>query len=453
MTLQQFLLILWARRGIALLALLLTASVTLAVSLVLTKQYRASTSVVIDLKAHDPIAGLAMPVGAMVGYMATQDDIIKSLRVAGRVVEELQLDRNPEIRQQWQESTDGQGNIRAWLGELLLKNLDVRPSREGNVITIGFQAADPRFAAAVANTFAQAYIDTAIELRVEPARQYNQYFETQMKAKREALEAAQSRLSEYQREKGIVVTDERLNFENLKLNELQTQLVIAEAQIADAQSKRGGGDTIAEVMQSPLINQIKADIARAEARLSEQTGNLGKNHPQYQRLEAELASLRQRLAIETRHVTAAVGTASRVGIGKQAELRAAIEAHKQHILRIKTQRDEAAVLLRQVETAQRAYDLVAQRLTQTTLESQNTQANIAILTPAEPPLKHSSPKIVLNLVLAVFLGTLLGIGAALAMELLDRRIRSPEDLAEALGLPVLATIDGRGRKPRRLARA
>ena len=130
---------------------------------------------------------------------------------------------------------------------LLQKKLDVKPSRESNVINIGYSGADPAFAAAVANAFAQAYIDTNIELRVEPAKQYADWFDSQIKLQREKLEAAQKALSSYQQATGIVGTDERLDYETQKFNELSAQLTQAEAQGADASSKQksGSADTLA----------------------------------------------------------------------------------------------------------------------------------------------------------------------------------------------------------------
>lgn len=451
MTLQQFLLILWARRKIALYALLATVATTLVVSLLLPAQYSASSDVVIDVKSPDPIAGLVMPAMAMPGYMATQVDIINSDRVAQKVVKLLKLDQNPQIQQDWKDDTEGKGKIEVWLGALLQKKLDVKPSRESNVVSIGFKSTDPQFSAAVANAFAQSYIDTSIDLKTEPARQYMQYFEGQLKLKRDDFEKAQAKLSEYQQLKGIVITDDRLNYETQKLNELQSLVVTAESQSADASSKQksGSSDTLQDVMQNPLINQLKADLARAESELTVMAGNLGKNHPQYTRKEAEVISMRQKVAAETRQVASAIGTSSRVGKEKAIEIRAAIEEHKKRILQLRAGRDEAAVLQRDVETAQRAYELVSQRLMQTNLESQNTQTNVSILTQAEAPLVRSSPKILLNTLLAIFLGTLLGVGAALMMELIDRRVRSAEDLTEGLGLPVLVQIDGRPKNARR----
>jgi polysaccharide biosynthesis transport protein len=451
MTLQQFLLILYARRMVALLALLATVLTTVVVSLLLPKKYTAGTAVVLDVKSPDQLSGMVLPAMAMPGYMATQVDIINSDRVAQKVVRLLKLGSVPQVQDDWREATEGKIPLENWLGELLQKSLDVKPSRESNVIAVNFKGADPGFAAAVANAFAQAYIDTTIELKVEPAKQYAAWFEAQSKTLRDRLEAAKGKLSAYQLEKGIVVTDDRLNYENQKLNELQSALVIAEAQSAESSSKQksGNADTLQDVMQSPVISQLKSDIARLDAKLQEARGNLGANHPQIQRMNAELESLRQQEQAEVRKISASINTSTRVSKEKQTELRAAIEAHKKRILELKGGRDEVSVLQQEVDAAQRSYDAINQRAAQSNLESNSTQTNVSILTPATPPLQPSSPKLMLNTLLSIFLGTLLGVGAALAMELLDRRVRSEEDLAEGLGLPVLASIDGRVKKTRR----
>ena len=86
MTLQQFLLILSARARLVFYTLLVTVAATLVVSLLLPKQYSASTAVVVDVKSPDPIAGVFLPGLILPGYMATQVDIITSDRVAQRVV-------------------------------------------------------------------------------------------------------------------------------------------------------------------------------------------------------------------------------------------------------------------------------------------------------------------------------------------------------------------------------
>lgn len=442
MNFQQFLLVLRARYRVILGTLLGTVGVTLGASLLLPPQYKAATAVVVDVKSPDPIAGMVLPALAMPGYMATQVDIINSDRVARKVVRMLRLDQSPRVQEDWQEATEGRGNIEVWLADLLQKKLDVKPSRESNVISITYKAPDPALAAAVTNAFAQAYIDTNIELKVEPARQYAGWFEGRSKELRENLEKAQKRLIDYQQEHGILASDERLDTETLKLNELQGQLVLTLAQNADSSSKRAsaGGDTLPEVMQSGVVQQLKSDIARGEAKLKDLAGNLGANHPQYQRAESELAMLKQKLAEETRRVSSAIDTAGRISKGKEGELRASIDVVKKRILDLKKGRGEIGVLMQEVETAQKAYDAVSLRVNQSNLESQTQQTNISILSAATEPAEPASPRVVLNTLLAVFLGMLLGVGAALAMELADRRIRSREDVEQGLRLHVLAEL-------------
>ncbi|MET0378406.1 MAG: Wzz/FepE/Etk N-terminal domain-containing protein, partial [Spongiibacteraceae bacterium] len=151
MTFQQFLLILQARWKIIAGIFALVVFAALAISLALPKKYAAIVSVVVDVKSPDPLMGALLPAQALPGYMATQVDIINSEHVAQKVVRLLKMDQSPEIQQQWREDTDGRGSLTVWLAKLLGKNLDIRPSRESNVISIGFSGADPEFAATVAN--------------------------------------------------------------------------------------------------------------------------------------------------------------------------------------------------------------------------------------------------------------------------------------------------------------
>jgi succinoglycan biosynthesis transport protein ExoP len=442
MSLKQFFLILKARFGILVLVLAATVLATLGASLFLIPvKYTAETTVLADVRTPDPVAGLPMPANAMPTYMPTQIDIITSDRVALNVVSKLKLDQNPAVRQKWLDATDGKGRIEVWVAQALQKELTAKPGRESNVITITFSSADPTFSAAVANAFAQAYLDTNVGMKIQPAKLYAEWFRDQGKGLRENLEKAQARLSDYQQSKGIVVTDEKLDSETAKLNELSSQLTLAQVQTNDAQSKVRSGvssESLPEVTQNSLIQLLKGDIHRLEARLGEM--NIGSSHPQYQRMQEEIAALKQRVAEETRHITSGFVTASNVGRDKEATLRAAIAAQKQKLLQLKSERDEAAVLLRDIDAAQRAYDAVSQRYTQTSLESQTNQTNVAVLTPASEPIRPSSPKPLLYSIIAAIVGLMLGVMAAFTWEMLDRRVRSSDDLELALDIPVLAKI-------------
>lgn len=442
MTLQQFLLILYARRRMVLFIFGGVIGLTLLVSLLLPKEYTAATSVVVDVKSPDPIAGVILPGLVSPGYMATQIDIIESERVALRVVKLLGFDRNEQAVAQWREATNGEGSIEVYYANNLMKKLDVKPSRESNVISIGYSAPDPKFAAALANAFARAYIDTTIDLRVEPARQYALWFDERLKGLRDNLEKAQSHLSAYQQEKGIVITDERLDMETARLNELTGQLAQAQGLRLDASSrqKSGSNEYSSDVMQNPLVQNLKAELARAESRLSEASRNLGKNHPQYQQIEGQIEGVKKQIKEEIGRISGSAASANRFGVLKEEELKTAIEEQKKRVFELRSQRDQLGIMLKDVENAQRAYESVSQRMSQTNLESQSQQTNVMVLSAATEPGRASKPRIMLNLLLSIIVGSLLGVGSALAAELLDRRVRDTGDLRALAGLPVLGSI-------------
>ncbi len=442
MNLQQFFLIFKARYRLVLLVFALTVALTVAVSLVMSRQYTASAALVVDVKSPDPVSGLMLQGLMAPGYMPTQIDIINSDRVAKAVVKLLRLDQSAAIRQQWQEDTKGQGQLNDWLAALLARKLDVKPARDSNIITINYTANDPDFAAAVANAFSQAYMDVNLDLRLAPARQYAAFFQEQTKAARNQLEAAQAVMSTYQQVNGITTADERLDYETARLNETSSQLTTVQGQTTDSQSKRVNEhpDTLAEVMQSPLINGIKADIVRMEGKLADSNIALGKNHPQTLRAQSELAAEKAQLAAETQKITDAIETTYQVGKQRERHLQGTLASQKARVLLLNKQRDELNVMRRDIESAQHTFELVSQRASQATIESHADQTNISVLNPAVAPQEPSKPRLLLNTLVSVILGALLGLCVALGVELTHRRIRSVQDLIEVLDIPSLGTV-------------
>lgn len=448
MTFYQFINVVRARWRLALLVVLTSVTTAVIISLVLPKQYSATASVVIDV-GPDPLSAQAGGYGGMASpaYMATQVDILQSDRVARRVVSALKLAENPEVRIKWKRATEGRGDAEDWVASSLRQGLDVKPARESNVINVAFQAPDARFAATAANAFVKAYIDTALDLRVDPARRYSNFFDTRSKELREQLEAAQAKLSDFQRRKGLITSDDKFDVEIARLNELSAQVMAAQAVAADSSGRQSvaqgrSADQLQDVLNNPVVAGLRADVARTEARLQEMSSRFGDAHPQVVEAKANLSSLRGRLNAEVRRVMGGVGVTNTVNRQREGEFRAAYEQQRQKILRLKEQRDEASVYQREVENAQRAYDGVLNRYNQTSLESQATQTNIGVLTPAVEPSRPSSPKLRLNIAIALFAGSLLAAALLAGLEIINRRVRSIDDVVQTLGLPVLGVLKG-----------
>jgi chain length determinant protein EpsF len=457
MNFSQFLLILNARRGIILLTLGITVAATLVLSLLLPKTYKASATLVLNYKGVDPVTGLTLPSQLMPGYMATQVDIIKSLGVALKVVDELKMADDPVVQRKFKEATDGgTGSIRNWQAEQLLKRLDVAPARESSFVTISFSNSNPDIAANVANTFAAAYQQVSNQIKADPSKRAAVYFNDQIKLLRENFENAQRKLSKYQQDNGIVNADSRLDVETANLNELSNQLVTVQAQKMEAlsrgnQSENLGAAESPDVIANPLIQTLKAQLAQAEAKFKGIAEKVTPEYPPYQEAKAEVNKLRESLNQQTRAMSKSIGNNARILQQKESELRAALDAQKIKVLEINRKRDEFKVLSNEMENAQRAYETTMQRFTQINLEGQSNQSDVAVLTQAIPPLLPSSPKLPLNLLVATAIGTMLGLGFGLLAETLDRRVRSKADLVNAMQAPVLGIVVWAAPKQPRLA--
>jgi chain length determinant protein EpsF len=456
MNLRQFLLVLRAKKKIILLTLAVTVLLTLAFSLVQQKTYKATASVLLNYKGVDPLTGLTMPGQLLPGYMATQIDIISSKNVALRVVDALKLHTSPAVLAQFNATTDGRGNVRDWLADLLLKKLDIVPSRESSVVEISFKGADPLFVAAVANAFADEYQRVTVQLKAEPMKNASRYFNEQTKLLRDNVETAQARLSKYQQEKGIVSLDfNRADVELARLNDLSQQLVAAQGQAIEASSRErmasGAAADSPDVGNNILIQNLRAGLANAEAKFAEVAQRLARNHPLYLSSKAEVDKMRADLNAALGSVSRSVGNNAVVLRQREGELRGALAAQKVRVLELNRARDELGVLLKDMDSAQRAFDAASQRLSQTRIEASSEQSDISILNPAVAPMDPSGPRVLLNTLVSVLLGSVLGIGLGLLLEMFYRPVRSAADLHELLGVPVLGTVEWRPPRARRPA--
>jgi chain length determinant protein EpsF len=447
LTLSQFLQILRARyRLIAYFALALTLAGAL-VSLVLPNVYLAQVALVADMKDTDPVTGNAIRSQALSNYLNTQADVITSRAVAMKVVEKLHLTDDRSLRALFEERAHGTGSLREWIADRLSSNLEIELARSSNVFRINYAAPDSGDAALLANAFADAYIQTTIELKMDPARRQAGWFDEQVLALRKKLEASQEKLSDFQRENTLVTTDGRLDVESARLAGMATELLTAQTEASDARTRRdqmkraleaGRTEELPDVVRNGLVQSMKADLTRAEGKLAEAAERYGPNHPQYVAASAEVNSLRRRMAVELQTARGSIEQAAQIAEQRAAQMQAALEVQKHRILELKRANDERDVLSREVESAQRTYDSATQRASAVRLESQLDQGTVAVLAAAMPPLDPARPRLLLNTVAALLFGLALGVGIAVAAEWRDRRVRTAADIPAATGVLLLA---------------
>ncbi|MDP1525007.1 MAG: GNVR domain-containing protein [Rhodocyclaceae bacterium] len=420
-----------ARYRLFFLILLITVSTTLVVSLAMPKTYVAQVSLLLDGKDEQSMRSTNAPLDReRAGYMQTQVDILTSPKVARRVIADLNLATNPDVIESF-ESSGAIGALENWLAEGLAKQIKVETS-QSSLVQLSFASSDPEYSAKVANAYAKAYVDTVLELRVEPTRQTSIWFDEQLKGLRDNMAQAEQRLTDFQQEHGIVAKEEHLDIDNIQLTSLAGQL--ASPGNGFAADRQSGPDS------NVVVQRLKTDLLRSESKLQEASVNFGSKHPQYQRQMAEVLGLRQQVAEETGNAIAVAASAAERSRQSRNRLLGEIAAQRDRVLGLKQARNQLVMLNHDVDIAQRTYDTAMQRFMASKIESRALQTNVSVLDQALAPSIPARPKIGLNIALSLFIGTLLGLAIVSLIELLDQRVRLLDDLSEDLQVPLLAVL-------------
>jgi chain length determinant protein EpsF len=464
----RFLLLLRARLPLIAAVTLVVTLAAVTFSLLMPARYYAEATAVLE-QPTDPALAAAGSAGISY-FLATQRDVVASRSVALRVIDNMELERDLEKTRSLLSGWSPLASLKSWVGRLLsgerearsqrewlteslLQGLSVTSVRDSRMLKVGFRSRDPEFSARVANGFMRAFMEVNVQLKATPARAETAWLEGQLKSLRETLAQSEARLSQFQQEKGIVATDEKLDTENLRLADLSTQLAGAQAEAYSAEARRkqlqqfaskgGGAEVPAEVIASPVVMQLRQEVAMREAKIQDMSRQLGPNHPRYQSAQSELAQLRGQLGSEMRSVAQGLVTAGSVAGQREAALRGALEEQKNRLLGLKKDREQMSMLARDVENAQKAYNGAVQRISQSRIESANERPNAAVVDEATVPARPAGPRLLVSLAAGGLLGAVLGLGLALLLEVSQRLVRSGEDLTELLGVPILAVLPAR----------
>lgn len=446
MNFYDLLSILKSRKWLVIGGVLFALIVGVVLTLLMPKSYLAKTTLVINYKGVDPVTGLSLPAQLMPGYIPTQVDIINSDVVALKVVKNLNLSSSPSAIAQFKDEAKGEGDIDVWLSELIRKKLFVKPSRESSVITIGYESPNPVFSALIANEYAKSYKEISLNLKTEPSQRATTYLTSQTDQLRNKVVAAQQKLSQYQQENNITSFVENFDVENAKLNELSTQLSVAESQAIEAstrsKSAKKSGIQAPDISTNPVVQNLKMQLTAAQAKLADLSQVLSSNHPKVVAAQAELDKIKIALNQEVSNSEVGVSESSDINRQRVTQLKAAVAQQKLKLLSLNKSRDQLNILQKDVENAQTSLNAALQRLNQTSLEGSSNENEISILGAATPPLTATSPSLTKNLSIALLLGFFLSLLTAIILEMMNRKIRHPDELMVLTGIPLIAYIDG-----------
>lgn len=473
-----------ARRKWSIIALtLVVAMVAMLIVQSMTPIYRASTTVLISPKQGNVVSieqayGLE---GSGNEYLETQFELLKSRTLAERVVNELQLTMHPEFdpRQKeaslidikgWiskitpssLESDDFPENIEEDLGlteeaifdsvvQKFMGRISIEQQGKSVLVSVQVDMADRHLATQAVNRLARGFIESQLEVTMAMSASATSWMNSRLGELRSELKAAEAQLQKFREKENLVDLGGVSTISGGELAATSNRMVDARSNRAEAQSlyqqvqsmKDGGWRklaTVSSVLGDPLIQQYKANEARAKAKVDELSKRYGDRHPAMESAKTELAAAEASLRGQVEQVVAAIERNYRLAVANEASLRRSVDENKAQIQDISRKEFQLREYQREVDTSRQLYDTFLVRLKETAATSDVDTANAIIVDQALVPNVPIKPQKALIVLLATFLAALVGVGLSLLQEMLNNTFKTPDDVESKLNLPVLGIL-------------
>lgn len=448
--------------------------ITLVVALLLgmlvtflsTPIFRGIARIQIDQQAAQILAGTDVePAESILDsdrFLQTQLDIIKSRTLARQVAEASGLFRNNEFLEKMHikpaEEPRGAYNLaetrREQVLDALQKNLSVELPVDSRIVMIAFDSPDRKLSAQVANAFAERYIVSNIQRKFNTSAYARRFLEGQLRQTRQRLEESERAQLAYARSTGLIdastgagdgqATGPRsLTTANLvQLNQAYSQAV--SARLAAEQKWREASSAALlsqpDVLANPAIQTLVQERAKLQAEYAQNAKRYLSGYPGQTETAAQIATLTTQIDRLAGGIRSGIRQQYEVALGQEQALENNINKLKGTTLSEQSQGVRANILRRDVDTNRTLYDALLQRYKAVSATAGVASNNVSIVDRADPPVKPISPRLLLNLGLALFAGLLLGIGYVMLREHFDDAIRSAEDVEEKLGTTMIGLV-------------
>jgi polysaccharide biosynthesis transport protein len=323
--------------------------------------------------------------------------------------------------------------------------LKIAPVRETSLVKITSTTAAPEFAALLANTHAQEFINrTKNERKLEDTDNI-EFLEIQQKDLSKKLLVAEETLAQYAKAHALVSMEED---DKLSINQVDSisrlyensvaKKIEAENRFNEAKTAASSGST---GVDDNSIIELRQQYSIVKAKYVELGQRFTSEYPKMRELRARLKSLQDE--IQSQRVQSLRSLESDFLAAQKVEIQLKEQLDKQRhdafeIARAQVEYDR---MKRDYESLRDLQHSVLKQLQQTKLSSGgNGKANIVLVEPAAIPDGPSSPKPLIALALAISLGSFIGIVIALLMESLDTTIKTPDELENISRAPGLGLI-------------
>ena len=449
---------------IALLLLVCLAGAALRYAMT-PKEFRATARIQIERKSLSPIGGAQNPWLENwwnMEYYPTQYQLLASRGLAERVVVDLGLADDPffnpggkalapaDGKELDPESADAK--VLGQLAARLLGGLDVSPVRNTQLVDINYHSSSPKFAARVANGFAEAFIDWGISNRTHTAGRASSFLTSQIAALKHEIQDKEAKLQAFSRKTDIISLDRDSNVVLQRLQAMNKDYTEAKAERIQKEA------TYKELLESPrqdvadsysggTIAELMRDQIKLERDYQTKLQTYKPEWPAMVELQAEIdqgrENLNKAIAENVENAKKSAFAAYQTALRREKTLKEELEKAKSELLDQSSAAVDLTNLQVEISSSRDLLDklLRQQSETEVTARLQGTrESNIRIVDRALVPGGPYQPSLRQNLTMGLGLGLMLGVGAVFLLEYMDRTLKSAEEIERRMRLATLAVI-------------
>lgn len=448
--------------GTAVATTLLIVGATAFGTLSQTKQYQAQATLQLDPTPPRPLGKDVGTVFDMAAgywdhreYYETQYKIIQSFRVTNAVVRTLELHKDLGFLKNLPPGRGSkvEGVSVEEAAEQLQRRLTVEAVRDSRLAILRFEDADPQRAQRVLSTLLDTYIEQNLDDAISSTNSVAEWLTTQLEKLKGDLESSELALHEYKLKNNMlsVEFDDQSNMLRQELKQLNDVMVATQAkreEIAGRRSQILAVDTkdprvlpASELLNSPILQNLRSTYEEAvRAKDTLVASGKGANHPDVMAADARVASNREALIVEVKNIQGSIERDLSAVSRQEGGLRALFGASNKKALELNLLEIEYNRLRRSKENTEKMFQLVLERTKESDLSRMMRVNNLHAIDRPLLPRSPIRPRPLINMVFGTAAGIFIGLLAALARGMMDRSIKTPEDVERELGLNFLGLL-------------
>ena len=274
---------------------------------------------------------------------------------------------------------------------------------------------------------------------------HQQWLSKQLSDLQIKVEVSEEKLVKYQKEHGIVGTDEKQNTITSKLDDLNKELTSAESERIQKQAiyqltMSGDPEMISTVAQDSFLQSLRVQQAELKNQLAQATVQLGSEYPKVLELKNNLQQVDSTIDVEMKKTLGRIHNDYVGALGREKMLLQAFERQKEDANQLSQNAIEYNLLKRDTDSNRQLYDSLLEKLKEAGLSAGLSATNIRIVDLASPPGAPFTLDIPRNLGIGLLLGLTGGVALAFFLEAKDSTVRTLEQAEIITSLPSLAII-------------